>query len=53
MTIHQLELLIELHRRIADLARRSPTFRVLVVGTGVLGLLQRIDATATTKEPGQ
>lgn len=51
MTIQQLELLIELHRRIDLLVRRSPTFRVLA--PGIVRLLRLIDATAEPKETTQ
>ncbi|MBK6920541.1 MAG: hypothetical protein IPH07_24285 [Deltaproteobacteria bacterium] len=44
MTPEQLALVVELHNRIAELARRSPTLRV-VLGPRVLALLQRIKET--------
>lgn len=50
MTRRQLEILIELHDRIATLVHRSPTMRVLV-GPRVLALLQQIRQTRTEKAP--
>ena len=49
MTLEQLEPVIELHNRVADLAKRSPTLRV-VLGKRVLALLQRIETLARKEQ---